>query len=136
MTSAKIQAFCRKYNTNIGCSFGKKINTRNITERKTSLFILSNHFCLIRKPQGISFDKAIEDELKPNFKVVHNVKSDKHVKCFIKYEYKPLESQSPLTNIVVYDLENFKKIRAVLFCSCIYKLSKISGKYHRYLTED
>ena len=39
--------------------------------------------------------------------------------------------KSPLTNIVVYDLETFNKIRAVPYCSCIYKLNKISGKYHR-----
>ena len=39
--------------------------------------------------------------------------------------------KSPLTNIVVYDLEAFNKIRAVPPCSCLYKLSKISGKYHR-----
>ena len=29
------------------------------------------------------------------------------------------------------DLETFNKNRAVPYCSCIYKLTKISGKYHR-----
>ena len=43
--------------------------------------------------------------------------------------------QSPLTNIVVYDLEIFNRIRAVPYCSCIYKLSKNSGKYHRDISE-
>ena len=43
--------------------------------------------------------------------------------------------QSPLTNISVYDLENFNKIRVVPYCSCIYKLSKISSKYHRDISE-
>ena len=33
--------------------------------------------------------------------------------------------KSPLTNIIVYDLETFNKIRAVPNCSCIYKLSKL-----------
>ena len=61
---------------------------------------------------------------------------DKHVESFIKYEYKLEKIQSPLTNIVVYDLETFNKIRAVPYCSCIYKLSKISGKYHRDTTEE
>ena len=84
--------------------------------------------CLIWKSNDISFIETIEDELKPNFKIVGNVISDKHIKSFIKYEYKPKKVQSPLINIIVYDLETFNKIRAVLYCSCIYKISKISGK--------
>ena len=52
---------------------------------------------------NISFIQLIENELKPNFKVVDNVASDKHVKSFIKYEYNPKKFKSPLTNIVVYD---------------------------------
>ena len=42
--------------------------------------------------------------------------------------------QSPITTIVVYDLKTFKK-RAVPYCSCIQKLSKISGKNHRDISE-
>ena len=135
MPSARIQAFCRKYNINIGCFNGKKLTHRNITQRKTSLLIHNNHFCLIWKTQNISFNQAIKDELKPKFKVVDNVISDKHVKSFVKYEYKPEKVQSPLTNIVVYDLETLNKIRAALYCSCIYKLSKISCKYYRDISE-
>ena len=134
MTSARIQPFCRKYNINIGCFDGTRINPRNLTQRITSLFICNNHFCLIWKSDGISFDTAVR-KLKDNFKVVDNVMSDKHVKSFIKYEYNPKKVKSPLTNIVVYDLETFNKIRAVPYCSCIYKLSKISGKYHRDISE-
>ena len=89
MTSARIQPFCRKYNINIVCSDGTRINPRNITQRDTSLFIYINHFCLIWKSNKISFNRVIEDELKPNFKVVDKVISDKHVKSFIKYEYNP-----------------------------------------------
>ena len=43
--------------------------------------------------------------------------------------------KSPLTNIVVYDLETFNKNRVVPYCSCIYKLSKLSGKYNRDISE-
>ena len=111
MTSARVGSFCRKYNINIGCFDGTRINPRNLTQRNTSLFIYNNHFCLIWKSNGISFEKAIT-ELKDNFKVVDNVISDKHVKGFIKYEYNPKKVKSPLTNIVVYDLETFIKIRA------------------------
>ena len=35
----------------------------------------------------------------------------------------------------MYDLETFNKIRAVPYCSCIHKRSKISGKYHRDISE-
>ena len=134
MTSARIQPFCKKYNINIGCFDGTRINPRNLTQRNTSLFIYNNHFCLIWKSDGISFEKAIT-ELKDNFKVVDNVISDKHVKSFIKYEHNPKKVKTPLTDIFVYDLETFYKIRAVPYCSCIYKLSKISGKYHRDISE-
>ena len=135
MTSATVGSFCRKYNININCFDGTRINPRNITQRDTALKIHNNHFCLIWKSENISFKQLKENESQPNFKVVDNVLSDKHVKSFIKYEYNPKEVKSPLTNIVVYDLETFKKIRVVPYCSCIYKLSKISGKYHRDISE-
>ena len=35
----------------------------------------------------------------------------------------------------MYDLETFNKVRAVPYCSYIFKLSKVSGKYHRYISE-
>ena len=35
----------------------------------------------------------------------------------------------------MYELETSNIIRAVPYWSCIYKLSKISGKYHRDTTE-
>ena len=134
MTSGRIQPFCKKYNINIGCFDGTRINPRNLSQRDTALKIHENHFCLIWKSDGVSFEKAIK-ELKDNFKVSDNVVSDKHVKNFIKYEYNPKKVNSPLTNIVFYDLETFNKNRAVPYCQCIYKLSKISGKYHRDISE-
>ena len=102
MTSARIQQFCTKYNINIGCFDGKRINRRNLTQRDTSLFLYNNHFCWVWKSNGISFDKTIK-ESKDNFKNFDIVNSDKHVKSFIKYEYYPKKVKSPLTNIVVYD---------------------------------
>ena len=135
MTSARYQPFCRKYNIDIGCFDGTRKNPRNLTQRNTALKIHENHFCLIWKSENIIFNQLIEDELKPKFKVGDNVIYDKHVKSFIKYEYNPKKVKSPLTNKVVYDLETFNKIRAVPYSSCIYKLSKISGKYHRDISE-
>ena len=66
--------------------------------------------------------------------VISNVISDTHVKSFIKYEYDPKNVQSPLTVIVVFDLETYNEDRTVPYCSCMYKLSKISGKYNQNIT--
>ena len=92
MTSARIQPFCRKYNINIGYNVGFRVYPRNIIQRDIALKIHNIHFCLIWKSNNISFNQVIESELKPNFKVVDNVISDKHVKSYIKYEYKPKKS--------------------------------------------
>ena len=127
MTSIRTQPFCKNYNTNIGCFNGKEITPGNITERNKTLFIHKIHFCSISKSQKISFNQEIK-ELKPNFKVVDNVISDKHVKSYIKYEYKPKNVESPSNIIVVYVLETYNKDKAVPYCSCTYELGKISGK--------
>ena len=134
MTSARVQPFCRKHNINIGCYDGFRVCPRNITQRNIALKIHNNHFCLIWKSNGVSFEKAIK-ELKDNFRVVDNVISDKHVKSFIKYEYKPKKVQSQLTNVVVYDIETFSTIKCVPYANCFYRLSKISGKYYRDISE-
>ena len=55
MTSARIQPFWRKYNINIGCFNGTRINPRNIPERNTLIKVPHNHLCLIWKSDGISF---------------------------------------------------------------------------------
>ena len=113
MTSARVQPFCRKHNINIGCYDGFRVCRRNITERNTATKMHNNHFCLIWETDCVSFNKAIEDELEPNFKVVDIVISDKHVKSFNKYEYKSKKVQSQSTNMVVYDIETFNTDRAV-----------------------
>ena len=95
MTSARVQPFCRKHNINIGCYDGFRVCLRNITQRNIPLKIHNIHFCLILKTNGISFDRAIK-ELKDNFRVIDNVISDKHVKSYIKCEYKPKKVQSQL----------------------------------------
>ena len=135
MASAIFQPFCRKHNINIGCFDGTRKYPRNITERDIALKIHKNLFCFFWKSQRVSFNKAIGDQLKPNFKVVDNVISDKDVRSGFEYECKPKKVHSPLTNIVVYDLETFNKDRAIPYCICIYELSIISGKYHRDTSE-
>ena len=133
-TSARIQPFCRKYNINIGCYDGFRVCPRNITQRNTALKIHNNHFCLIWKSDDVSFVEAIK-ELKDNFKVVDNFISDKHVKSYINNEYKPKKVQSQLTNMIVYDIETFSTIKCVPYANCIYRLSKISGKNSRNISE-
>ena len=113
MTAARVQPFRRKHNVNIGRYDGFRECSRNITQRNTALKIQINRFCLICKTDGFGFNKAIERELEPNFKVVGNVISDIHVKSFIKFEYKPKKVQSQLTNMVVYDIETFNTDGAV-----------------------
>ena len=130
MTSVKVQPFCRKYNINIGCFDGTRINPGNITQRNT-LKTHENHFCLIWKSDGISFNKAIK-EVKDISKVVDIIISDKHVEKFFKHEHNPKKVKSPLINIVVYDLETFNKIRVVPYFSRIYTLAK--SKYHQVNT--
>ena len=134
MTSARVQPFCRKYSINIGCYDGFRVCPRNLTQRNVALEIHNIQFCLSWKSDGISFDRAIE-VLKDNFKVVDNDISDEHVKSYIKYEYKPKKVQSQLTNMVVYDVETFNTIKCVPYAKCIYRLSKISGKYYRDISE-
>ena len=135
MTSARSQPFCRTYNINNGHYDGFRVCPRNIKQRNIDLPINNNNFCLTYKSNGSSFNKAIEDELKPNFKVVDTVISDKRVKSLIKYEYKPKKVQSQLTDMVVHDIETLDTIKCVPYSTCIYRLSKISGKNDGDITE-
>ena len=92
MTSDRIQPFCWKQYFNIGYFNGKALWLRSITERNEAIKIPKNHFCLIWNSQGVSSNKAIEEKLKPNFKVVNKNISDKYVKNFIKNQFKPKKS--------------------------------------------
>ena len=105
-----------------------------ILERNIALEIHNNHFCSICQSIGISFNRAIK-ELKDNFKVIDNNLSAKHVKSFIKYEYKPKKVQSQLTNMIVYELETFNTDKAVPYANCMYRFSKNSGKFNRDITQ-
>ena len=134
MTSAGIQPFFRKYNINIGYYDGFIVYPSKVTERIIALKLHKNHFCSIWKSQDISFNQAAKD-LKNNFEVFDNVISDKHVKSFIKYEYKPKKVQPQLINMIVYDLKTFNTDKAVLYANCIYRSSKISCKCNRDITQ-
>ena len=105
-----------------------------MTQRSISLYIQINQFCLIWKWNIISFNKTIE-KLKPNFKIVDTYISDKHVKSFVKCEYKPKKVQTPLIIMLHYDLETCNTDRAVPYCSFMFQMTKINGEYNRDMTE-
>ena len=92
MTSTRIQPIFRKNNINIGYFNAKKVWPGNFTHRNTAIKIHNNHSCLVWKSNGITFNQVIEDEMKPKFRVVDIVLSDKHVKSFINYDYIPKKS--------------------------------------------
>ena len=94
-----------------------------------------NHFCLIWKSEGVSFNQALK-ELKDNFKMVDNYITEENVKSHFKYEFIPRNIESYLTNFIVYDLETHNTNRARPYLFCFYRLSKIAGRYYSDLTQD
>ena len=69
MIMARIQPFCRANNINLGYYNKDRLLPRTVTNRDTALFLYNNHFCLIWKSQGVSFNQAL-NELKINLKIV------------------------------------------------------------------
>ena len=76
MTTARIQPCLRKLGFILGSYNGKTLWPRNITERNKALHLYNNHFCLLWKPEGVSFIQAVK-ELKDNFKIVDNYITEK-----------------------------------------------------------
>ena len=134
MTSARTQPVCKINNIITGCFDGCRACPGKNTERKIALDMYKIFFCLISKSNFVSFKKAIE-EFKLNFKVVDNVISDKHDKGFIKYEYKLKKVEPRLTNSILYDIETFDTDRFGSYSICIIKLSKLSSKSIRDITQ-
>ena len=81
MTMARIQPFARANNISIGYFDGERVFPRSFTDRDSALFLYINHFCLIWKSQGVSFNQAIQ-ELKNNFKLVDKYVTEENVKSF------------------------------------------------------
>ena len=83
MTKAKIQPFLVASNNNIGHFNGKKVYLRSVTERNKTLSSYINHFCLMWKSDGVSFQKTTE-ELKSKHTIGNNRLSFDNVKSFFK----------------------------------------------------
>ena len=130
MTMARIQPFCRANNINLGHYNNDRVFPRTVTKRDSALYLWNNHFCLIWKSQGVSFNQAIQ-ELKNNFEVVDNYITDENVNSHFKYEFIPKKIESHLTNFIVYDLETYSTDRARPYNMTFYRLSKMAGRYER-----
>ena len=116
MTKAKIQPFCRA-NINILRYYDSEIIfPRSVTERNIALYLFKNHFCLIWKLQGVSFNQASQ-ELKNIFKIVDTYVTE-IVNSHFKYEFIPKKIESHLTNFIVNDLKthNTDRTRPYVFC--------------------
>ena len=135
MTKARIQPFCRANNLNLGYYDVDGVFPRSVTNRDSALYFYNNHFCLIWKSRGVSFNQAIQ-ELKDNFKIVDIYITEENVKSHFKYEFIPKKIESHLTNFIVYDLETHNTDRARPYVFYFYRLSKLAGRYNRDLTKD
>ena len=128
MTKARIQPYCRANIINSGYFDGTRVFPRSGTDRDNALFLYNNHFCLIPKSEGVSFNPAIK-ELKNNFEIVDNYITEENVNSHFKYELIPKKIESHLTNFIVSDLETHNTDRARPFVFCFCRLGKQAGKY-------
>ena len=88
VTMARIQPCLRKMDIDLGYYNGYRIFPRNVTNRDSALYLYNNHFCLIWKSQGVSFNQAVQ-ELKNNFKLIDNYITEENVNSHFKYEFIP-----------------------------------------------
>ena len=100
MTMARIQPFLRKMGIDLGSYNGEGIVPRSVTDRKNALFLDNNHYCLIWKSQGVSFNQAAQ-ELKNNFKMIDNYITEEIITSHFKYDLIPKKIESHLTNFIV-----------------------------------
>ena len=60
MNKARIQPFCKANDIYSGYYDGDGVFPRSVTNRKSGLYLFNNHFCLIWKSEGVSFNQAIK----------------------------------------------------------------------------
>ena len=135
MTKARIQPFCRANNNKLGYFDGTRVFHRLDTNRDNALFLYNNHFCLIWKSEGVSFNQVLK-ELKDNFEIVDNYITEENVNSHFKYEFIPKKIDSHLTSFLVYDLETRNEDRARPYNMTFYGLTKIAGRYERDPTRE
>ena len=88
MTKARIQPFRRANNIKLGYFDGTGVLPRSVTDRDIALLLHNNHFSLIWKSEGVSFNQSIK-ELKDNFKKVDSFLTEENFNSHCKYEFIP-----------------------------------------------
>ena len=136
MTMARTQPFCKANNIDLGYyNNNNRVYPSSVTNRNSALYLYNNHFCLIWKSQGVSFNQAIQ-ELKINFKRVDNYITEENVNSHFTYEFIPKKIESHLINFIVYDLETHNTDRARPYNMTFYRLSRIADRYERDPTQE
>ena len=135
MTMARIQLCLKKLGIDLGYYNNDRVFPRTVTNRDTALDLYNNHFCLIWKSQGVSFNQAIQ-ESKNNFEIVDNYITHENVNSHFKYELIPKKIESHLTNFIVYDLETHNTDEARPYIMTFFRLIEISGRYDRDPTQE
>ena len=128
MTTARVEPFCKANNINLGYYNNERVFPRTVTNRDSALYLYNNHFCLIWKSRGVSFNQVVQ-ELKDNFKIVDNYITNENTESYFKYEFIPKKIDKHLTNFVIYDIETNSDAEAKPYCISFYRLSKIARKY-------
>ena len=133
MTTPRIQPCLRKMGDILGYHNEKEVWLRNITERNAVLKLYNNHFCLLWKSEGVSFNKA-KEKLERNFKIVDKYIAEESVNSHFEYIYSLEKIASHLTSFVTYDLETHNTDRARPYAFCFQRINKLTGRYNRDLT--
>ena len=89
MTMARIQQRPRKLSIDFGSFKGKEICPRTKTKRNIGLYLYNNHFCLIWKSEGVSFNDVVKNEIKHNLKLVDNYITEEIVNSHFEDSFKP-----------------------------------------------
>ena len=135
MTMARIQPCVRKLGIDFGYFNGERVFPRTVLNRDSAFYLYNDHFCLIWKSQGVSFNQAIQ-ELKDNFKMVDNFIPEENVTSHFKYEFIPKKIESHLTIFIVYGLEKHNTDRARPYNMTFYRVSNVADRYERDPTQE
>ena len=110
-TLARIQPCLKNLATELGSFNGKEFYPRLINRRDIKLYLYNNHFCLICKSQGVSFNQATE-ELKVIFKMIDSYTTEENVNVYSKYELTLERRRITIDYFFVFDLETLNTNKA------------------------
>ena len=129
MTKARIQPLCRSNNINLGYFAAPGSLPKSVTDRIIASFLYNHHFCLIWKPEKVSFNQTFQ-ELKHKFKIVDNFILEENVNSHFEYEFIPKKIESHPTKFFVCHLETLNSDRARPYCISFYRLGKLAARYN------